>query len=77
MRTDEDFPEYYEIDIDRMSAAATKFINIADEMELNPIESAHSLLLAAVTYCGGEESLNDLENFLRYAYENSYIEDLN
>jgi len=33
--------------------------------------------LAAVTYCGGEESLNDLENFLRYAYENSYIEDLN
>lgn len=77
MRNDKDFPEYYEIDADKMGAAATKFIEMADEMGLNPVESAHSMLLAAVTYCGGEDSLNDLENFLRYAYENSHIENLN
>lgn len=77
MRTDKDFPEYFEIDVDRMGAAAGKFIMMAEEMELNPIESAHSMLLAAVTYCGGEDSLKDLENFLRYAYENSSVEDLN
>lgn len=77
MRTNNDFPEYFEIDTDRMGAAAGKFIMMAEEMGLNPVESAHSMLLAAVTYCGGEDSFNDLENFLRYAYENSHIEDLN